>query len=380
MMATWMTMAHGIKGFFEPNPWAFAGQRMPLDPEASGYYGTAPLRDTLNRLVDFRLIGADGCRLTVGAANVRTSEMTYFDSRHMPLTADHVMASGALPPAFPPILIDNELYWDGGILSNTPVEAVFDDVPRRSSLVFAVHLWNPRGPEPRSIWDVTHRQKEMQYSSRAASQILKQKQLHRLRHVIAELTEKLPSQPREDPEVQEYSHWGCLAQMHVVRLLAPRLQHEDYTKDIDFSREGIRQRRQAGYEHAVGMLKMAPWKKPVDKMEGVILHESEASDQAIIYRYPRCQILIQFAAAFLMGIDVITSFLLPRLVRNAAGTVPAGCTGRRWHSSCQKMGQCRTNIRRRNKAYRRCTSAETGRNLATLCPYCSGFYPKGGRI
>jgi NTE family protein len=165
MMATWMTMAHGIKGCFEPNPWAFAGQRMPLDPEAAGYYGTAPLRDTLNRLVDFRLIGADGCRLTVGAANVRTSEMTYFDSRHMPLTADHVMASGALPPAFPPILIDNELYWDGGILSNTPVEAVFDDVPRRSSLVFAVHLWNPRGPEPRSIWDVTHRQKEMQYSS-----------------------------------------------------------------------------------------------------------------------------------------------------------------------------------------------------------------------
>jgi len=283
MMATWITMAQGIRGFFEPNLWAFAGQHMPLAPEAAGYYRTTPLRDTLNRLVDFRLIGAGGCRLTVGAANVRTSEMTYFDSRHMPLAAEHVMASGALPPAFPPIQIGNDLYWDGGILSNTPVEAVFDDVPRRSSLVFAAHLWNPHGPEPRSIWDISHRQKEMQYSSRAASHILKQKQLHRLRHVIAELTEKLPSRLREEPEVQEYARWGCLTQMHVVRLLAPRLQHEDHTKDIDFSREGIRQRRQAGYEHTVGMLQMAPWKRAVDKMESVILHESEAPDRAITY-------------------------------------------------------------------------------------------------
>jgi NTE family protein len=282
-MATWMTMTQGIKGFFKPNPAAFTGQHMPLQPEEAGYYSTAPLRDTLNRLVDFSLIGAGGCRLTVGAAKVRTSEMTYFDSGHMPLTAEHVMASGALPPAFPPVRIGDELYWDGGILSNTPVEVVFDDVPRRSSLVFAVHLWNPRGPEPRSIWDVNHRQKEVQYSSRAASHILKQKQLHRLRHIIAELAEKLPSQLRENPEVKEYAAQGCLTQMHVVRLLAPRLHHEDHMKDLDFSRDGIRRRRLAGYEHTVGVLKMTPWKKPVDKTEGIILHESEAPDEAITY-------------------------------------------------------------------------------------------------
>lgn len=282
-MATWMTMAHGIRGFFEPNPLAFAGQHTPLRPEAAGYYTTAPLRDTLNRLVDFSLIETGGCRLTVGAANLSTSEMTYFDSRRIPLAAEHVMASGAMPPAFPPVRIGNELCWDGGILSNTPVEAVFDDVPRRSSLVFAVHLWNPRGPEPHSIWDVSHRQKDVQYSSRAANHILKQKQLHRLRHIVAELTKKLPSQLREDPEVKAYADSGCLTQMHVVRLLAPRLQHEDHTKDIDFSREGIRRRRLAGYEHMVGVLKMAPWKKSVDKTEGVILHESEAPDQAITY-------------------------------------------------------------------------------------------------
>ena len=97
------------------------------------------------------------------------------------------MASGALPPAFPAVRIDGELYWDGGILSNTPVEAVFDDIPRRNSLVFAVHIWNPHGPEPETIWEVMNRQKDMQYSSRAASHITRQRQLHRLRHVIAEL-------------------------------------------------------------------------------------------------------------------------------------------------------------------------------------------------
>ncbi|HYZ23190.1 MAG TPA: DUF3734 domain-containing protein [Rhodopila sp.] len=179
--------------------------------------------------------------------------------------------------------VGNDLYWDGGILSNTPVEAVFDDVPRRSSLVFAVHLWNPHGPEPHNIWEVSHRQKEVQYSSRAANHILKQKQLHRLRHIIAVLVAKLPPQLREDPEVMEYAGCGCLTQMHVVRLLAPRLQHEDHTKDIDFSREGIRQRRLMGYEHTAAMLKMAPWETPVYKMEGVILHESEALNQAITY-------------------------------------------------------------------------------------------------
>jgi NTE family protein len=123
----------------------------------------------------------------------------------------------------------------------------------------------------------------VQYSSRATNHILKQKQLHRLRHIIAELTKKLPSQLKEDPEVKEYAGSGCLTQMHVVRLLAPRLEYEDHMKDIDFSREGIRRRRVAGYEHTVGVLKMAPWKKPVDKTEGVILHESEAPNQAITY-------------------------------------------------------------------------------------------------
>ncbi|HEY2132077.1 MAG TPA: patatin-like phospholipase family protein, partial [Acetobacteraceae bacterium] len=274
MMATWMTMASGINGFFTPNPLAFTGQHSPLGAEAAGYYRTAPLRETLCRLVDFDQVRDGGCRLTVGAANVRTSEMTYFDSRKMPLCVEHVMASGALPPAFPAVRVGSDLFWDGGILSNTPVEAIFDDYPRRSSLVFAVHLWNPQGPEPTSIWDVTNRQKDVQYSSRALSHILKQKQLHRMRHIIAELAKKLPDELRQDPEVMEYAGYGCMTQMHIVRLLAPRLDHEDHTKDIDFSRAGVRKRRQAGYEHTRGILGLEPWNTPVEKVEGVVLHET----------------------------------------------------------------------------------------------------------
>jgi NTE family protein len=142
------------------------------------------------------------------------------------------MASGALPPAFPAVRIDGELYWDGGILSNTPVEAVFDDKPRRNSLVFAVHVWNPGGPEPETIREVLNRQKDVQYSSRAVSHIRRQKQIHRLRHIIAELAMRLPESERESNLVHEMASYGCLTRMHVVRLLAPparrRGSHQGY--------------------------------------------------------------------------------------------------------------------------------------------------------
>src|SRR5262249_16480139 len=161
-------------------------------------------------LVDFSLIASSNVRLTVGAAKVTTSEMRYFDSRDMPLSASHVMASGALPPAFPAVRIDGELYWDGGILSNTPVEAIFDDNPRRSSVIFAVHVWNPEGSEPDSIWGVMNRQKELQYSSRAMTHIARQKQIHRLRHIVAELSRRIPEGEKSSPFIKEIMTYGCL--------------------------------------------------------------------------------------------------------------------------------------------------------------------------
>jgi len=273
-IATWFTVAGGISGFFKPNPLAFVSPQMPLGSEAAGYYSTEPLEATLSDLVDFARINRHETRLTIGAANVRTSEMRYFDSRDVPLNVRHILASGALPPAFPAVRIDGELFWDGGILSNTPVEAIFDDYPRRSSLAFAVHMWNPHGAAPETLIQVQNRLKDLQYSSRTASHIARQKELHRLRHVIAELGRLLPEADRQSDAVRELTGYGCLTRMHVVRLLAPPVEGEDHTRDIDFSPGGIEQRRAAGYDDTRRMIDAAPWEGEFDPLEGFILHEA----------------------------------------------------------------------------------------------------------
>jgi NTE family protein len=274
-LANWWTIASGLPRFFMPNPMAFLGHAWPLGAEAAGYYSTAPLRRTLRELVDFERINRKEVRLTVGAANVGTGMMHYFDSRDATFRVEHVMASGALPPAFPAVRIDGELYWDGGILSNTPVEAVFDDNPRRDALVFVVHLWNPTGPEPGTIAEVMARHKDVQYASRAHSHIMRQKQIHKLRHVINELARKLPSEARGNGDVAELASYGCQTRMHIVRLLAPTLGGENHTKDIDFSERGIRTRWQAGHADTARILERAPWLDEVDPLEGFILHEAE---------------------------------------------------------------------------------------------------------
>jgi NTE family protein len=273
-LSYWQALSSGISGFFKPNFLAFLNPHYPLGPEHAGYYSTSELEATLNDLVDFSLINRSKPRLTVGAAQVRTSRMHYFDSHQTEITAKHIMASGALPPAFPAVRIDGELYWDGGILSNTPAEAIFDDHPRKNSLVFAVHMWNPTGPEPSTIWEVLHRQKNIQYSSRVATHITRQAQIHRLRHVIKELAMRIPEELRSREDIRELASYGCLTRMHFVRLLWPGHENEDHTKDVDFSSSGIRKRWQAGYDQTMRVIEQAPWQREIDPIEGVFLHEA----------------------------------------------------------------------------------------------------------
>ncbi len=275
-IAYWKSLFRGIPSFFEPNPGAFLGTHVPLGEDNAGFYSTVPLERTLNELVNFSLLNSCKPRITVGAAHVRTSVMHYFDSRDGELTVKHVMASGALPPAFPAVRIDGELYWDGGILSNTPTEAIFEDHPRKNSLIFAVHLWNPMGAEPNTIWEVLNRHKDIQYSSRVASHIARQRQLHHLRHVINELGKMLPSDVQKSETAQNLTAHGCPSQMHVVRLLAPQLERENHTKDVDFSPSSIQRRWDAGYESTLRVLDRAPWQGAFDPLEGVILHEVES--------------------------------------------------------------------------------------------------------
>ena len=200
--------------------------------------------------------------------------MHYFDSRDGEIGVKHIMASGALPPAFPAVRIDGELYWDGGILSNTPTEVIFDDNPRKNSLIFAVHLWNPMGDEPGTIWEVLNRQKDIQYSSRVASHIARQRQMHQhAPHHPRPRQASAGRRSRGRRRRELLAAYGCQTTMHVVRLLAPQLENENHTKDVDFSPSSIRMRWEAGYANTMRALEQAPWEGEFDPLEGVILHE-----------------------------------------------------------------------------------------------------------
>jgi len=264
---------NGVPGFFEPNPSAIYGQFARLGLDKASYYSTEPLRQTLSTLVNEDYLATKTVRLTVGAVNARTGVMRYFDSKKEHLRVDHIMASGALPPAFPAVRIDGEPYWDGGIYSNTPVEVVLDDNPRKDSTVFSVHLWNPEAAEPQTLWEIGGRLKDIQFSSRANSHIERQQKIHRLRHIIREMSMQMPDSLRSKPEMKELSAWGCGTTMHLVRLSAPRLDNEDQTKDIDFTSQGIDARRQAGYADTQRAIAKSPWKTPVDPQEGLLIHD-----------------------------------------------------------------------------------------------------------
>jgi NTE family protein len=273
LAAQMMTVFGGIASYFSPNRALAWGPHASVGVEQAGFYTIDALRKTLGDLVDFARINAGQPRLTVGAVNVRSGKMNYFDSRDMPLTLQHVLASGALPPAFPAIRIDGDPYWDGGIYSNTPIETVFDDYPRRDSVVFTVQMWHAAGPEPESLWQVFNRQKDIQYASRADSHIARQEHIHQLRHIVRELVRLMPEAQRETPEVKEMAGYGCGTIMHIVRLNAPRLDHEDHLRDIDFTSAGIHARWQAGYSDTMRALERRPWQMLVDPMVGVAVHD-----------------------------------------------------------------------------------------------------------
>lgn len=276
-LANLTTISHGIAGFFQPNPASWLGVLAPLGLDHASYYLMTPLRETLNELVDFDVLNSGHPRITVSAVNVCTGTMRYFDSRDQRLSVEHIMSSGALPPAFPAVRVDGEPYWDGGIYSNTPIEAVLDDKPRRTSVIFSVQMWNPVGSEPDNIWRVSERQKDIQYASRTDSHIVRQQQIHRLRHVIREMAKYLPASERVKPEVQELAAWGCHTTIHLIKLAAPRLAGDDYLKDIDFTPTGIAARRQSGYEDAKRVIAARPWEAAMDPIEGMTVFSLDSA-------------------------------------------------------------------------------------------------------
>lgn len=249
-----LAIAHGARSFFTPRlrvPW--------LSPvgsvEATSYYDSAPLETTLERLVDFDRINAGNIRFSVGAVNVSTGNFVYFDNSTHAIGPEHVMASGALPPGFAAIEIEGEHYWDGGLLSNTPLQWVLESEPRRDTLAFQVDLWSARGAFPRTMAEVMTRQKEIQYSSRTRANSDRFKYTQRLRNALATLLEKLPEEFKDTPEVSVLSSIAQRKVYNLVQLIYRSKRYEGDSKDYDFSRASMEDHWRAGYYDAVRTLR-----------------------------------------------------------------------------------------------------------------------------
>jgi NTE family protein len=267
----------GVPGFYYPNPALALGPETKVGIEQAALYYVEPLKKLLPELVHFELINSNRPRFTLGLVGVRDGQIRYFDSRSSKIGMEHVLGSSAVPPSFPAVRIDGEPYWDGGIYSNTPVEVVFDDYPRLSSVVFAVQIWHTRGPEPESLAQVFMREKDILFGSRARSHIARQAQIHNMRHVIRELVQMLPQERRNTPEVEELAGWGCTTKMHLIEINAEPIDGETNARDYDFSSAAIEARWQSGYADTWRMIKRRPWEDPIDERVGVALYASDGA-------------------------------------------------------------------------------------------------------
>ena len=253
-------MLFGIPGFFSPrmSPTLLMGGAAPV----LSYYDTAPLKLTLERLIDFDRINATDkeMRLSVGAVNVKTGNSIYFDNTRHTIKAEHIMASGALPPGFPPVHIDGEDFWDGGIVSNTPLQYVLDEHPRSERLVvLQVDLFSANGNMPKTLSDVAQRQKDITYSSRTRMNTDAMSANINLQQALSDLMGKLPPKLRDDPSVQVLrAHMQC-EPIDIVHLIYRNKAYELDSKDYEFSRNAVADHWQAGMQDMKATLEHPEW-------------------------------------------------------------------------------------------------------------------------
>jgi NTE family protein len=239
-------------------------------PAALSVYDTSPLRDTLLRLIDFDLINEKKVRLSVGAANVHTGNSQYFDNRDDDITAEHIMASGALPPGFPPVTINGDHYWDGGMVSNSPLWYVLDDSPRISAMIVQVDLFSAKGELPANLDQVLERSKDIQYSSKTRFNTNRVKELEGMRVALGRLLAKMPPKFRDDPD---YKVLAPLAEFKrnitIMHLINRRLDSASSAKDYEFSRTTIRQHWEAGLEDVRRTCAHPDWASALEIVDGV---------------------------------------------------------------------------------------------------------------
>lgn len=260
----WRAIVEGQRHFFKPRglaPWLGLNQGT---AEAS-FYDTTELKSTLERLVDFDRVNAGETRVSVGAVNVRTGNFEYFDNTRGRargrLRAEHFMASGALPPALPAIEIDGEFYWDGGIVSNTPLSEVLQCSPRRDTLSFQVDLWSARGPLPQNVFDVAERQKDIQFSSRTRAITDSMGRQQRYRRLLRDVLERIPPEQRDsaDPLWADAAEVACGKHYAVIQLIYQNKEWEGLSKDYEFSPGTMNAHWSSGLEDITASLANKRW-------------------------------------------------------------------------------------------------------------------------
>ncbi|HXV25877.1 MAG TPA: patatin-like phospholipase family protein [Alphaproteobacteria bacterium] len=276
----------GQPGFFEPKlppPWLL------LQVQGRSYYDTGPLRSTLERLIDFDRINAKEVRLSVGAVNLRTGNFTYFDNSAKKIGPEHIMASSALPPGFPPVEIEGEFYWDGGVVSNTPLQYVLDFEPRMDTLVFQIDVWSARGPVPNTLGEVIERQKDIGYSSRTRYNTDQVARMQKLRNALSRFLAKLPESLAAEPEVEELRRYSCRAIMNIIHLIYDDKAYEIFSKDYEFSRASMREHWHAGYADTAETLAHPDWLAPPARSVGIVTHDIHRYKQGRDAIRPTCQ-------------------------------------------------------------------------------------------
>jgi NTE family protein len=265
-------MSFGIPAFFIPRvpPPAYAADN---SPGALSYYDTSPLNRTLEELVDFDLINSGKVRLSLGAVNVREGQSVYFDNSRTRISADHVRASGSLPPGFPPVTIDGEQYWDGGIVSNSPLAYVTDEQPRTRVLVVAVDVFNARGELPRNLDQVMERAKDIQYASKMRLNTDRFRELGEMRAALGRLLCKLPAGLANDSDVQKLAPLCDEREYTIARLINRRTTNSGSTKDYEFSRATVNEAWAAGLEDVRHSKANIEWMQPMDLGPGVRVYD-----------------------------------------------------------------------------------------------------------
>ena len=266
-------MLAGQRGFFTPrmfSPFLYADG----SPQATSFYDTAPLRETLERFVDFDRINNDcGVRLTVGATGVTSGNFRYFDSDREPIRVEHILASGALPPAFPAVEIDGEWYWDGGIVSNTPLEFILDRQPDGDTLALQVDLWSARGTPPRTLSDVLERMKDIRFSSRTRHGTRMVELEQRLRSALHELIGHLPGR-RLPPHLEKvFAPYLDDRVFNVIHLIYQAKSHEQQHKDYAFGRIPLREHWATGLRDMAMTLERPEFFDLPDRDVGVATHD-----------------------------------------------------------------------------------------------------------